>query len=236
MEQGNNFPTCINGVKKLRTLVVTGQSCDVTGESLKKLFNEAKCLRLLDFQLTNTGETSKEIQLPDEICNLIHLRYLSFHGHHTLTLPESICEVRNLQYLNLRGCKKLPDEIEKLINLKYLYTYACSDLKYYPKGIGRLTGLKRLNTAIARVDCNHARMFSVGDLENLDLLSGDVYLVLRGNWINREEVERAKLHKKIHVTNLYMVLRTMNGEISQQLYDDFIQALNPRPTVPMLLL
>ncbi|MBA0683486.1 hypothetical protein Goari_025141 [Gossypium aridum] len=195
--------------------------------SLKKLFSEAKCLRLLDFQLPRIRKVSEEIQVPEEIGNLIHLRYLTFLSYQSLELPESVCDLRNLEYLNIVNCSELPKEMEKLINLKYLYTRDCNRLSHYPKGIGRLTSLQRVDRIIARVDCNHTKDFSVGDFENLDLLRGDLWLELEGNWINIEEVERAKLHKKIHLMELRVVFRSNNA--GHEMKDNFIKALSPRP-------
>lgn len=227
ISQPNSFPICINGVDKLRTLVIIGESYDVTSEGLKKLFSEAKCLRLLDFQLPKIRKVSEQIQVPEEIGNLIHLRYLSFLSYQSSELPESVSDPRNLEYLNIVNCSKLSKEMEKMINLKYLYTRDCNRLSHYPKGIGRLTSLKRLDRIIARVDCNHATDFSVGDFEHLDLLRGDLWLELEGNWINVEEVERGKLHKKIHVMELRVVFRS--NDAGHGMKDDFIKALNPRP-------
>ncbi|TYJ17260.1 hypothetical protein E1A91_A09G040300v1 [Gossypium mustelinum] len=227
ISQPNSFPVCINGVESLRTLITIGESYDVTFEGLKKLFSEAKCLRLLDFQLPKIRKVSEQIQVPEEIGNLIHLRYLTFLSYQSLELPESVCDLRNLEYLNIANCSKLPKEMEKLINLKYLYTSDCNRLSHYPKGVGRLTSLQRLDRIIARVDCNHTTDFSVGDFENLDLLRGDLWLELEGNSINIEEVERAKLHNKIHLMELRVVFRSNNT--GHEMKDNFIKALNPRP-------
>ncbi|XP_022775512.1 putative disease resistance protein RGA3 [Durio zibethinus] len=136
-------------------------------------------------------------------------------------LRSLITIVQGMFCLNLT---KLPDEMKKLINLKYLYTSTCVGLAYYPKGIGRLTGLRRLDRIIARVDRNDATEFSVGDLENLDLLCEGLQLDMEGNSIDSEEAKRAKLHNKIHLTKMTM---TWAGIGQREMRNNIVEALNP---------
>ena len=159
-------------------------------------------------------------EIPNKIGKLIHLRYLNFSWSFFIELPEGVCELHNLQYLNLSSChylKKLPEGIGKLINLRSLNTWRCDSLEYYPKAIGSLTSLRELTSIKARVDCNDAKEFSVGDLENLDLLCGFLQIRVVGNMV---DAKRAKLHKKKHLNQVFI---KGSGEEDR---DDVIKALN----------
>ncbi|XP_022774351.1 putative disease resistance protein RGA3 [Durio zibethinus] len=223
----DQFPVSIKGIENLRSLLAGGQQCDVTGEALAAFFKGAKCLRLFEFAKEWYGHVNVK-EIPNEIGKLIHLRYLNFCGCGNLKeLPEEVCELHNLQYLNLDGChnlEKLPDGMGKLINLRYFYSKYCFGLQYYPKGIGRLTSLRELIPIRARVDGKDAaKEFSVGDLENLDLLRGYLQIKVVGNVVDVGEVKRAKLHNKRHLDRLDLT----HGEINP---NGVIQALNLPPS------
>ncbi|OMO69068.1 Disease resistance protein [Corchorus olitorius] len=238
--EGKRFPVSINGVGKLRSLLATGQTCDVNNEFLQGLFSEVRCLRLLEFGFGHRDMAARVKEIPEDIGKLIHLRYLNLQRSNKLRkLPKAICELQNLRYLNLRDCsslEELPDEMEKLINLKYLYSAGCDRLAYYPKGIGKLSGLMGLDNVVARIDCNDARVFCVRDLQDLDMLSGELRLQIEGldnkmqfvaDFV--EEAKRAKLHNKIHLSRLGLTL-WLGGRFNlmQDTFEDYvIQALNP---------
>ncbi|XP_022774292.1 putative disease resistance protein RGA1 [Durio zibethinus] len=228
--EGGQFPVSIECIEKLRSLVADGETCDVTGEALQAFFKGAKRLRLLDFCMGNVRSCANVKEIPDEIGMLIHLRYLNLGCCETLKeLPEVVCELHNLQYLDLYGCinlEKLPEGIGKLIKLRYLGTDGCKSLEYYPKGIGRLTSLRHLTRVIARVDGNHAKEFSVGDLENLNLLREYLYMEVVGNVLDVEEAKRAKLHENEHL-NCLIILDIGHGPRVRE--EDYIQALNAHP-------
>ncbi|OMO69069.1 Disease resistance protein [Corchorus olitorius] len=232
--EGRRFPMSINRVGKLRSLLAIGQKYDVSYEALQSLFNEARCLRILEFGIGYGYLAACVKEIPEDIGKLIHLRYLNLRFSYDLKkLPKATCELRNLQYLNLSGClslEELPGEIEKLINLRYLYTRFCHELKYYPKGIRKLTGLRELDIIKARIDCNDPRVFCVGDLENLDLLSGALDLHMEGNtnlgdsW--EEEVKRAEFQNKVLLTRLNMTLMLEGRSAEQDIKNNVMQALN----------
>ncbi|OMO69136.1 Disease resistance protein [Corchorus olitorius] len=219
------------GMNRLRSLVTIGGG-QVSGKDLRELFNRAKSLRLLDFALARYRPYSVKVQeIPRGIGELIHLRYLDLSYSENLTiLPDEVCGLKNLQYLNLYHCirlEKLPDGIRKLINLRFLLTSRCQKLLYYPKGIGELTSLRELNAVVARVD-GKSDQFSIGDLENLDLLRGDVDMGLLGDKIDWKEIKRAKLYNKIHLAKLKitMIIKPPG---------DIIEALNPPPSLNIQL-
>ncbi|XVF60184.1 hypothetical protein PTKIN_Ptkin08bG0024200 [Pterospermum kingtungense] len=231
------FPVSINGIEKLRSLLIIGAADEqsITWRAWQAFFQRAKCLRVLEFNLCLGIYISlgREI-IPEEIEKLIHLRCLDLSSFIGLKkLPDGMCELYNLQYLNISGCdelEKLPEGIGKLVNLRSLDTSGCGSL-YYPKGIGKLTSLRELTRVIARVDGNNTKEFSVGDLENLDLLRGSVDVDLRGDVINVEELKRAKLHNKIHLQQINFRSRLLESD-----FDAAIQASNPLPNLKMRVL
>ncbi|OMO69137.1 hypothetical protein COLO4_29255 [Corchorus olitorius] len=200
------FPKSISGIEKLRSLVTISNSCIYRPNSVKV------------------------IEIPKEIGKLIHLRYLDLsYSEDLLFLPEEVCELKNLQYLNLYHCvglQKLPDSIGKLINLRFLLTSECRRLTYYPKGIGRLTLLRELNAVVARLDIiDYSNEFGIGDLENLDLLRGEMEIGLVGNLVSLGELKWAKLRKKIHLAKVKLHTTAVGRHGIE--VDRLIQALNP---------
>ncbi|XP_022743792.1 putative disease resistance protein RGA3 [Durio zibethinus] len=226
IENCSSSPMSIYGTEKLRSLVavyhVKTAFGKIASEAPHNLLSGSQHLRLLElcsFCLDAKG-------IARDMGNLIHLRYLCLKGCNGIeTLLETVCELPNLQSLNIEYCsdlKKLPVGIEKLINLRYLCTKGCYELTYYPKGISNLTSLMRLSNIKLRADCNDPHRFSIGDLENLDLLGGNLCVELRGNSIDQEEAKRAKLHKKTHLKQ--MEIWICSPHIKKE---EVVQALNP---------
>ncbi|XP_022743790.1 putative disease resistance protein RGA3 [Durio zibethinus] len=232
IENCSSSPMSIYGIEKLRSLVAVCHGFDkIASEASHNLLSKSKHLRLLElcsFCLDAKG-------IARDMGNWIHLRYLCLKLCYGIEiLPEPVCELPNLQSLNIENCfdlKKLPVGIEKLINLRYLCTEGCFELTYYPKGISNLTSLMRLSNIKLRADCNDADRFSIGDLENLDLLGGNLCVELQGNSIDREEAKRAKLHKKTHLKR--MEIWICSPHIKKE---EVVQALNPPSNLPVVLL
>jgi small GTP-binding protein len=100
---------------------------DLTGCGLTSIPKEISTLsELIILDLSNQFEyekcTDKKLELPDEIGNLMNLRFLciSFVGH--CDLPLSISKLKNLQTLNLSGTKTSTSQewIYSLCNLELL--------------------------------------------------------------------------------------------------------------------
>ncbi|TYI57489.1 hypothetical protein E1A91_D11G285000v1 [Gossypium mustelinum] len=211
--------------EKLRSLVVVSDGL-TSGDALQDLFSRSKLLRFLEFDRLRL----RPEQIAGGMKNLIHLRYLSLISCSGLeNLPESVCELINLQSLNLRDCldlKKLAVGMGKLINLRYLCIKDCPLLSYYPKGIRHLTSLTRLSGIKMRVDQSDGNEFSIGDLENLDLLGGNLCVELIGDELNWAEAKRAKLHNKIHLKRTD--IRICSPNIKKE---EVLKALNPPSTL-----
>jgi hypothetical protein len=128
------------------------------------------------------------ITVPDSICGLSHLRFLSLKWNELESLPQNIGDLKNLEELDLDGTwssdkplynniTSFPDSICELSNLKIL---RCKEngLKSLPDDIGRLRNLKELhlsknkisyipesftelqNLQTLHIDSNHIEIFS----------------------------------------------------------------------------
>ncbi|KAK9929644.1 hypothetical protein M0R45_026736 [Rubus argutus] len=135
-----SFPTSFYNCKSMRSLTArnSGMITISPGSIL-----QMKCLRTLNLSHNNLNE------LPKEIGELIHLRYLDLSNSEALKeLPDAVCDLVNLQTLVLDCCKeleKLPKAMGKLMNLKHLYVWGCGKLMYLPKGIRSLKSLQALD-------------------------------------------------------------------------------------------
>ncbi|KAL6190656.1 hypothetical protein ACLB2K_037050 [Fragaria x ananassa] len=82
------------------------------------LFKKFKLLQVLKLEWLRTP-----VELPNEIGNMVHLRFLSLHGSHITRYPSSLGKLICLQTLDLRFCDSnvIPDVIWKMTQLRHLY-------------------------------------------------------------------------------------------------------------------
>ncbi|TQD97229.1 hypothetical protein C1H46_017160 [Malus baccata] len=89
------------------------------------------------------------VELPAELCDLVHMKMLSITNCHKLSaLPEQIGKLENLDVLRLRSCTdlvRLPVSIENLTKLCCLDMYDCLGIRKLPEGIGNVSGLRKIN-------------------------------------------------------------------------------------------
>ncbi|CAN6563033.1 unnamed protein product [Malus baccata var. baccata] len=89
------------------------------------------------------------VELPAELCDLVHMKMLSITNCHKLSaLPEEIGKLENLDVLRLRSCTdlvRLPVSIENLTKLCCLDMYDCLGIRNLPEGIGNMSGLRKIN-------------------------------------------------------------------------------------------
>ncbi|XP_062013475.1 putative disease resistance protein RGA3 isoform X1 [Rosa rugosa] len=186
------FPSSMSSqnYKNLRTL--TTFNCKISAIDLK-LISELRCLRTLNLSHNGLQE------LPQNIGDLIHLRYLDLSFNRSLKkLPTTLGNLFNLQTLRLLRCralKELPKSMGKLINLRHLYIQFCDQLKYLPKGIGRLTSLQTLDMCPV-YGSEDDEAFKLGDLGSLDQLQGALTIKVLGDWKDANEAENARLWNK----------------------------------------
>ncbi|KAH8495325.1 hypothetical protein H0E87_018491 [Populus deltoides] len=88
--------------------------------------------------------------LPDELGDLIHLRYLGLYGSNLNELPGTLGNLKRLQTLDIRWCRqlrKLPIQILHIQQLRHLLmSDSINDCEIrVPKGIGTLVNLHTLS-------------------------------------------------------------------------------------------
>ncbi|KAK1317647.1 Disease resistance protein RPM1 [Acorus calamus] len=138
----------VRGFTHVRSLFMFDGTAFSTS-SAHEFFSSFRLLKVLDL------DGMPLVVFPNEITELLHLRYLSLRDTSIRELPKSIKRLRNLETLNLKGTmvRELPVEILKLRKLRhllvYLYDYSISsmvDVKgvRMPMGIGQMLELQKL--------------------------------------------------------------------------------------------
>ena len=123
-------------LESLRTLVIACNFKPGDGSLLASFAS----LRALDISFANCD------WLVDYLCQLRHLRYLSFTGTDISRLPHDIHKMKFLEHIGLFNCtklNKLPDSITKLGRLRYI-SLDGSNVDVVPKGFGGLTNLRSI--------------------------------------------------------------------------------------------
>ncbi|XP_042518487.1 probable disease resistance RPP8-like protein 4 [Macadamia integrifolia] len=125
-----------------------------------------RLLRVLD--IPQMGIT----QLPNEIGEMIHLRYLGLRGNFLTSLPNTICNLINLQTLDIKPtyamapcCQYIPSIISEMIQLRHLHM-----------NWGKILGSSR-----------------IGNLRNLQTLSE----IEAGSWIENGLAQLTNLRKLV---------------------------------------
>ncbi|KAI0514132.1 hypothetical protein KFK09_010166 [Dendrobium nobile] len=186
--------------------------------ALIEMFKASRSLRLLYLL---RPEHLKII--PEDIGNLIHLRYLKISGYNLTMLPRSLSNLYHLQYIIYdepkSGADFLPSDINNLSNLRYmkLSIYCISSIC----GIGKLKYLTELNNFVFR-DVSGYRIEELENMNDLRILG--IYNL--ENVKDAEEACSAKLCEKRRLTNLTLCwnntdLRNIN------LYEKVLDNLQP---------
>ncbi|KAK9929850.1 hypothetical protein M0R45_026926 [Rubus argutus] len=226
-----SIPTSFHSCKNIRTLTALDSRITIISPgSILQL----KCLRTLNLSNNIISE------LPKEIGELIHLRYLDLSSNQALKeLPDAVCDLINLQTLVLRYCgklEKLPKAMGKLISLKHLYVWGCSELKYLPKGIESLKSLQALDWFPV---CGHGddveddEVLKLGDLGIMDQLQGKLWIRRLGNAKDASEVEKAQLGNKKHLSELGLDFDNGNA-VRRESDEEMLKALQPHQNLESL--
>ncbi|XP_062026914.1 putative disease resistance protein RGA1 [Rosa rugosa] len=222
------LPTSCHRCKNMRSLILLNSKITtISSGSIMQM----KCLRTLNL----SGNMLNEV--PKEIGELIHLRYMDLSGNEALKeLPDAICDLYNLQTLVLGWCdklEKLPKAMGKLINLKHLYVDACNKLRYLPKGIGSLKSLQVLDMFyVCEVDDEALKL---GDLRIMDQLQGSLSIRYLGK-DDASEIEKAQLRNKEHLSHLGVYFHDNEDEDAVQRKGDeeILNALQPHQNLESL--
>lgn len=135
------------------------------------------------------------LQLPNDIGELKHLRYLEFSRTAIEVLPESVSTLYNLQTLILERCyrlKKLFPDIGNLTNLRHLKNSHSNLFEEMPLRIGKLTSLRTLaKFAVGKSNCSGLR-----ELRSLTLLQDKLTISGLENVNDAEDAKEAQLNGK----------------------------------------
>ncbi|XP_019178928.1 PREDICTED: putative disease resistance protein RGA3 isoform X2 [Ipomoea nil] len=244
-----NLTASVRDVGKLRSFFGERLSPE---ELIPDLFNGLKSVRLLGLRGCKLRE------LPKEIGNLLHLRYINLSWSNVEKLPDTVCSLENLQTLDLEGCdrfSRLPDKIGDLSQLRYINLSYCEQVEELPKGIGNLINLRHLNIRdtyrlemmpldIAKLTqlCSlgefkvgkEKESSTLGYMEKLNQLKGKLsifFLCDLNNTSDVEEAEKAELRMKKHIKGLSFHFRE-----GVDVGIDVMEALKPPPELQTLQL
>ncbi|KAI0519577.1 hypothetical protein KFK09_007028 [Dendrobium nobile] len=166
--------------------------------ALIQIFKASRCLRVLYIHIGGLK------MIPEEIENLIHLRYLKIDGCDLTMLPRSLSNLYHLQYIiNDMPCclcpskvdNFLPCDINNLSNLRYLHL--SENFISSICGIGKLKSLQELDKFIPR----DVSGYRIGELKNMkDLYKLGINCL--ENIKDGEEAHNAHLCEKRRLTDL----------------------------------
>jgi len=156
----------------------------------KRIPTKYKRLNVIDF------ENVRSLDVPENLEDLIHLKYLSYRNTEIQCIPNSIGNLQSLETLDLRqtNANELPKEISKLTKLRHLLgtnlslihlkgeiggmkaLQTLSEVKIYEDGIelitelGKLTQLRKLGLFDVREEQGIALCSSINEMPHLEKL------------------------------------------------------------------
>ncbi|KAM0005469.1 putative P-loop containing nucleoside triphosphate hydrolase, leucine-rich repeat domain superfamily [Helianthus debilis subsp. tardiflorus] len=148
-------------------------------------------------------------------------------NHRLRKLPESICKLRYLKYLTLlgSGIKVLPDGLKDMISLQRLDINDCNSLRHLPFGIEKLTSLRML----PRFPVGKWRGAKISELGDLNLLEGELMIEGLENVGGLSEAKSANLICK---TNLSILV--LKWSDSGAIMEEVLEGLEPNPSLEIL--
>ncbi|KAJ8644991.1 hypothetical protein MRB53_006739 [Persea americana] len=204
----SSIPSPVCEATRLRTLLLLlsrGERPEINALP-DSLFNHLRFLRALDVSKTFIEN------LPSSISKLKHLRYLNLSGSKIKELPESVTDLCNLQTLKLNSCQflcMLPSGMSKMVQLRHLEIEGTDHLRVLPNGLGNLTTLRTLSKFPVG-DENGGR--KIGELKNLNLLTGKLMIENLERVVNVNEAREAQLNKKSYLQTLCFYYKSKTDE------------------------
>ncbi|KAF6159032.1 hypothetical protein GIB67_022187 [Kingdonia uniflora] len=196
-----------------------------------KIFRLWTCLRSLD--LSNNYDLC---ELPNEIGDLIHLRYLDLSMTSVWKLPNSLSNLCNLQTLKLNGCQficELPASMGNMISLRHLEIYNTERLRFLPEGIERLASLRSLSKFIV------SKGRKLGDLKGLNLIQGSIEISGLRRVKSANEAKEVQLASKRGIHALTLDFGLANeleniSEVDKERMEGVLEGLQPHPNLEKL--
>ncbi|TVU26666.1 hypothetical protein EJB05_29221, partial [Eragrostis curvula] len=188
----------------VRTLISIGNNIKIKpGDSLVTFPN----LRTLYVQNADFD------QLAESLVKLKHLRYLSIPDTNISKLPENIHKMKFLQYIDISDCVslvKLPVSIGKLQDLRYL-DLRWTSINSVPRGIGRLTSLRKLYGFPVHMDGDWCSLVELGPLSKLI----ELYIHGLENVSSSTIARKTNLCGKVHLRKLGLHCTSTHGHNGQ---------------------
>ncbi|KAJ6856127.1 disease resistance protein RGA3 [Populus alba x Populus x berolinensis] len=173
---------------------------------LPKLIANLSCLRTLNLSSCGIEE------VPSNIRKLIHLRYVDLSRNEIRELPKEMCELYNMLTLDVSYCselERLPDNIGRLVKLRHLSILNIQFMK--KRGVEGLSSLRQLDVFHVSGSGEES---NIGDLRNLNHLQGSLRMRWLGDVKDPDEVKKAELHNKKHLTHLELCEEGEDSDIS----------------------
>ncbi|KAJ4715605.1 NBS-LRR disease resistance protein [Melia azedarach] len=213
--------TAMLRANRFRTFLPLRPGVYLSDIHFSKFISSFKCLRTLKLNNIRIKE------VPTSIGKLKHLRYLDLSENDDIKeLPDSMSKLINLQTLVLCGCRnlqQLPRNMRKMVSLRYLTLNGCNFLSM-PRGLGQLTGLRRLSLFVAGK--RDRKNDALRELNGLNELRGSLKIEVLGDKQNVNLAE-VNLEEKQYLESLWL-----SGDI--QYGRTMVEGLKPHPNLKEL--
>ncbi|XVE68845.1 hypothetical protein DITRI_Ditri09bG0102400 [Diplodiscus trichospermus] len=185
----------LSKAKGLRTFLTLESSLNSCYVSSYDFIVKFRCLRVLSLARYDNIK-----ELPEEIGNLKHLRYLNLSETSIKCLPKSLSTLFYLQTLILVRCFcliELPTDMRRLINMHYLDIKG-THLAMMPKGMSKLKDLRMLTNFVT----GKQNGSSINELGKLKHLGGRLAISGLQNVVCAKEAKDANLKDKVNLKEL----------------------------------